>query len=269
MKQFSFALGLLILISTAGCMPMSSQSLPESQDGFTACTPDPRILCEPGSEELANAAVGELPRAIQQVTTAQLTPFAKPVVIYTYASRKSFTAQTGMDYPIIGVTVHGVVHLSPKLLEQPQRVPAILTHELSHLHLQQLLGNKTWGRNIPVWFHEGLAVLSSGGGGAERVSIAEAEASIRNGKRFVPNISGSLFNYKGAAFFGLEQHMFYRQASLFIHYLQVSDPSAYRALLTSLESSLKFEEAFAVAYHRPLLNVWDDFVSSVQSGSFN
>ena len=49
--------------------------------------------------------------------------------------------------------------LSPNLFgRESARLRAILTHELSHLHLGQLLGHYTpW---LPIWFHEGLASLA-------------------------------------------------------------------------------------------------------------
>src|SRR5262245_40757314 len=63
----------------------------------------------------------------------------------------------------VGVTFAGRVNLSPVLYaRQRQRIPAILTHELSHAHLQGWIGGIAYIR-LPNWFKEGLAVMASGG----------------------------------------------------------------------------------------------------------
>ena len=48
-------------------------------------------------------------------------------------------------------------------------MPAVLTYELSPLHLQQQLSVYDYSANVPAWFQEGFAVLASNG-----ISIDEA-----------------------------------------------------------------------------------------------
>jgi len=70
----------------------------------------------------------------------------------------------GSDAPR-GVTFFGRVNLSPELFwPERQRLPAILTHELSHAHIQWWIGVNAYIQ-LPKWFKEGLAVMVSGGGG--------------------------------------------------------------------------------------------------------
>jgi hypothetical protein len=57
----------------------------------------------------------------------------------------------------VGVTFAGRVNLSPKLFRpQQQRLPAILTHELSHAHIQGWIGETAYILRLPNWFKEGL-----------------------------------------------------------------------------------------------------------------
>jgi hypothetical protein len=54
----------------------------------------------------------------------------------------------------VGTTLFGRVHLSPKLFRsQSRRIRAILTHELSHAHLQGWIGESGFVR-LPNWFKE-------------------------------------------------------------------------------------------------------------------
>jgi hypothetical protein len=85
----------------------------------------------------------------------------------------------------------GRVNLSPKLFRpQHQRLRAILTHELSHAHVQGWIGGRAY-LYLPKWFKEGLAVMVSGGRGAEFVSEDEARAAIQRGEKIVINDTGS------------------------------------------------------------------------------
>jgi hypothetical protein len=92
----------------------------------------------------------------------------------------------------VGVTIFGRVNLSPKLFSpQHQRLRAILTHELSHAHIQGWIGEYAY-LYLPNWFKEGLAVMLSGGGGAELVSEEEARIAIQRGEKIVIDDAGSL-----------------------------------------------------------------------------
>ena len=73
------------------------------------------------------------------------------------------------------------MNLSPALYsKQRRRLPAILTHELSHAHIQGWAS--TAELRLPNWFKEGLVVMVSGGGGAEFVSEQEGRAAIERGE---------------------------------------------------------------------------------------
>lgn len=118
--------------------------------------------------------------------------------------------------------------LSPSLFErESDRLPGILTHELSHLHLGQRLGHYTpW---LPVWFHEGLATHVAKGGGAEFASDLQARVAWEEGRQ----VDFSRLDVPGrrhrAGEFGLNIHEFYRQSWRFVAYLEQRDPAAFAA----------------------------------------
>jgi len=145
------------------------------------------------------------------------------------------------------------------LTPRGRRAKKYLTHELSHLHLQQQLGVYKMSR-LPVWFKEGLAAYVSDGGGAQARSQEQAVESFREGKYFVPhNADGFIFK-KTPSDFGLEPHMFYRQSMMFIGYLAAIDENGFRRMLLSVESGEQFSTSFQTAYDRKLEELWDAFL---------
>lgn len=232
----------------------------QSKSEFVQCTSDPRVMCEPGSEALATSIVPLLPDAIALVEKAQFSTFSAPVVIYTYATRDSFSSHSGALPYAEGAVSLGSLNLSPKLLFTPERTNGILTHELSHLNLQLQMGSVAWAR-VPSWFHEGLATFVSNGGGAETVSAETAADALRQGKKFEPEGSQWLGFPKSAASYGLGPHMYYRQASLFVDFMHESDPQAFEKMLRAIEARVAFSQAIELSYYEVLPSIWLRFLS--------
>ncbi len=232
----------------------------QAKEGFTQCTPDPRILCEAGSEKLALRLQPMLEDALKEVAQAQLAGFAAPVQLTTYNSVASFTANSGAAHYAQGALGHGAIHFSPTLLDTPGRTHGLLLHELSHLHLYQQVGPLAWGR-LPSWFHEGLATAVAGGGGAETFSEVDALYSMASGQCFMPEESAwPLFPKRGASY-GLNPHMFYRQAGMFVTYLRSSDPQAFKRLLLAVEARKEFASAVKESFGPSLQPQWQQFLS--------
>ena len=217
-------------------------------------------MCEPGSETLASSIAHLLPHAITTVEKAQFSSFAKPIQIYTYASRESFSAHSGASVDAAGAVSLSRLNLSPKLLATPERTEGILTHELSHLNLQLRMGSLAWAR-LPSWFHEGLATLVSNGGGAETVSTDAAADALNHGRRFEPEGSAWIIFPKGAASYGLSPHMYYRQASMFVGFMRESDPDAFAKMLMAVEEKVSFSHAIESGYRENLSSIWLRFLS--------
>lgn len=250
-----------VLAPLSGCTVVRvAKAWTQSKAGFSPCTADPRILCEPGSEALAQKILPLLPAAIKSIERAQYAHFAKPIRIYTYATTRSYANHSASVYSVGSVSL-STINVSPKLLQFPERTPGILVHELSHLHLQQPIGSLAWAR-IPGWFHEGLATLVSNGGGAETVTAQAASESLARGKHFVPEESQWALFPRTAASYKLSPHMYYRQAELFVGYLRESDPEAFQEMLRAIAAKAVFAQALQSSYGKPLYALWQDFLAS-------
>jgi hypothetical protein len=81
---------------------------------------------------------------------------------------------------------------------------------------------------LPHWFKEGLAVMVSGGGGAEGVSELQARDAIRRGDHIAIESSNSLLNLAAVKFVqppeipdtSFRILMAYRQAGMFVTFLR-------------------------------------------------
>jgi hypothetical protein len=162
-------------------------------DHMPALAANSQVHYQPGAEDFARDVAALLPDAIARVEAVHGRRFKHPVIVGAYATPEAFAAANGLGSPVpVGVTIFGRVNLSPKLFSpQHQRLRAILTHELSHAHIQGWIGEYAY-LYLPNWFKEGLAVMLSGGGGAELVSEEEARIAIQRGDKIVIDDAGSL-----------------------------------------------------------------------------
>jgi hypothetical protein len=221
---------------------------------------EPRVLAERGADSLARPVAAALPAAIARVEAGMGERFARPVRVRCCATHASFSRFTAMRGPA-GAVIRQRLFLSPKLLRTPQRVPAVLAHELAHLELMQRTGTLAFVR-LPAWFKEGLATWVSGGGGAETVDEAAARDSLLAGAHLVP-VSGDavLFpDLRGTR--RMVPHLFYRQAAMFVAHLDAAHPGRLRALLVDLERGAGFRPAFGRAFGVTTGKAWEEFAAS-------
>ena len=261
--KISFSVAALAFI-LSGCTPFKlANALIQSKKEFIQCTADSRILCEPGSEELAKSVAPLLQDAITTVEQAQFANYATPILVYTYSSIDNFTKHSGASEFASGSVAFGTLNLSPKLLTMPERTQRILIHELSHLDLDLQMGTLALGK-MPDWFVEGLAVWVSNGGGAETVSANEARAAFKQGKHFEPIDSQWLLFPKNASSYDLKPHMFYRQAGMFVEYMHDLDHSAFEKMLKAIKDKISFATAIESSYHESLPVIWRDFLTAIK-----
>lgn len=221
---------------------------------------DPRIYYDPSTQPLADAVAALLPQAIAQVENQQGAKLEPGFKIRTFFSPTRYSRHGACPPGSRACTFRGDLALAPGISEKPEHLLPLITHELSHVLMQQRMGMLKAGR-IPPWFAEGLAVSISGGGGAENVTAAEARLLLLSGRSFQPNIEASLFAQETAQTFGLEHRMFYRQSAIFVDYLQQKTPQAFKALLTYLHSGASFEQAFAQSYPKGMAPLWSAFIA--------
>jgi hypothetical protein len=156
----------------------------------------------------------------------------------------------------------GRVFIAPSTFESNTE-KSILVHELIHLHICQHLGIFKFAGGIPAWFNEGLAVMISGGAGAEEYSDSAAISWINNDKCFTPTKNGNVIKTSGRNDSQLPWDMFYRQTSLFVKFLYESNPDAFQLLLKDIENGNKFENAFELNYRNNIQEAFDTFKKSM------
>jgi hypothetical protein len=231
---------------------------------FLADAGDPRVRYETGAENAAAIVARELPQAISSVERMHGRPFAKPVTIHVCATTQSFDRYGYGVSGAGGFVFNGRLFLSPKPQNSAERLPRILVHELSHLHLNQQLGTIRYARGLPGWFKEGLAVHVAAGGGAENVSENEARDAIAQGQVFRLDAKGSLLSRQSGASEGLTPHLFYRESALFVRFLLRHTPGAFERLLAGIEKRETFADAIRAAYGRTLAELWSQFTAEIR-----
>jgi len=241
-------------------------------DRLPALLDNSQVHYQPGAEDFARDVAALLPDAISRVEAVHGRRFAHPVTVGAYATPEAYAAANGQgsDVPV-GVTFAGRVNLSPKLFwPQHQRLPAILKHELSHAHLQGWLGANAY-IHLPNWFKEGLAVMLSGGGGAELVSEEEARAAIERGEQVAIDDAGSFQNLAAIRFDRAPAKaapswyrvvLAYRQTGMFVNYLRESDGPAFDRMMSAILDGRAFAEALDVGYHHDVRSLWQQFIKS-------
>src|SRR6516225_712930 len=265
---------LALIASGAGaalCLPAvrhAVSGLWNIPDRLPALSANSSVHYQLGAEDFARDVAALLPDAIAQIEVLHGRRFAHPVTVGVYATPEAFAAANGLGSAApVGVTFLGRVNLSPKLFwSQHERLPAILTHELSHAHIEAWIGLNGYIR-LPNWFKEGLAVMVSKGGGAELVSDEEARAAIQRGEQIVIDDAGSLQKLvdvrlerapvKKAPWYPVV--LAYRQAGMFVTYLHDSDGLAFARMMNAILDDRSFVEAVTVGYHEDIQSLWKRF----------
>jgi hypothetical protein len=220
-------------------------------DRLPALPENSLVHFEPGAEGFAHDVAALLPAAIAKIEAVHGRRFEHPVLVGA-----------------VGVTAFGRVVLSPSLSNWPQhrRLRAILTHELSHAHLQGYISVYAWVR-LPNWFKEGVAVMASGGGGAEFVNEREARAAIERGERIAIDDTGGFANLSEVRFERAPAGatpsdrtvMAYRQAGMFVSWLHDTDTPGFARMMNAILDGRPFVEAVDTGYRQNVQSLWRQF----------
>jgi hypothetical protein len=272
------AIGLVVLsVGAAVAMPVLRHMASgwwNSPDALPALPQNPQVHYEDGGLAYARTVARLMPAAIARVEAANGRPFAHPVTVGVYVSRDHFAAANGTGFSgAVGVTFLGRVMLSPVLLSaQRNRLVAILTHELCHAHMHSWMSELAY-LALPNWFKEGLAVMVSGGGGAEAVSEAQAREAILGDDHFAVDDHGSLLNFMAIRMAhqpvipdtSFRTVMAYRQSGMFMAFLRDSNPAAFAHLMDAILDGRPFAEAVRTSYGADLHVLWEEFVSRLKN----
>ena len=263
-----------VAAGTAAALPAArhiASALWNAPDRMPALADNSQIHFELGAEDYARDVAGLLPAAVTGIEAAQGRPFAHPVTVGVYATPEAYAASnaTGLSQAV-GVAAFGRLTLSPTLYStQHRRLPAILTHELSHAHIEGWISTLAWVR-LPNWFKEGLAVMVSGGGGAEFVSEQEARAAIERGEYITIDDAGTYWNLSEIRFErappqATPSHrtvLAYRQAGMFVGWLHDSDAPGFARMMNAILDGRPFVEAVDVGYHQDVHTLWQKFAQT-------
>lgn len=251
----------ILLLNLTGCSWAYARFAYE----FVPLTNNSQVVYEPGAEDLAKLVDANFAASVSWVQKQQYAPFkdANAIRVYVFNDRTRYANFSHASVLTRASSTTDEVYMSEKLREKIDTLPSILTHELSHVHIRQYTGTFKYITDIPSWFLEGLAVSASLGAGAENVTSEQAKAAIRKGLRFEPDDSGSLFGPKSARSYGLEPHMYYRQASIFVEYLNTTNPQAFEAALQDMLNGNKFGDIWIKHYGQSISDLWHGFKNDI------
>jgi len=234
----------VLLATLQGCaLTVSNPRALTPLESFVPLAGDSRVWVEPGFEAYGERVAAALPQAIAKVEAAHYLPFVRPPRVHVCGSDACFKRYVLTPGLSAAVIPDNRLILSPNLDgREKHRLPALLTHELAHLHLGQRIGH--YHSTLPVWFHEGWASLTAEGGGADYATDAQAYAAIRAGKRVDLAMRDTPDKRHRAAAFRLSIHEFYRQSMLLVGWLRAQDEARFRELVLAVQDNADFELAF-------------------------
>ncbi|MEW6590501.1 MAG: hypothetical protein AB1418_05635 [Pseudomonadota bacterium] len=239
---------LALLLSLQGCaLTVSHPRALAPLESFAPLAEDSRVWVEPGFEAYGARVAAALPEAIAKVEAAHYLPFARTPRVHVCGSMDCFRRYVLTPKLSAVVIPDNRLILSPNLDgREKHRLPALLTHELAHLHLGQRIGH--YHPTLPVWFHEGWATLTAEGGGAEYASDEKTFEAIRTGRRINLALQDTPDRRHRAQASGLDIHTFYRQAMLLVGWLKAQDEARFRQLVLAVQDNADFGLAFSDVY---------------------
>lgn len=246
MRRWLFLAAALAVLQ--GCaLAVSDPRALKPIEGFAPLASDPRVWVEPGHEAFGARVAAALPAAVARVEAAHYLPFARPPRVYVCGSDACFRRHVLTPKLSAAVVPDNRLILSPNLDgSESHRLPALLTHELAHLHLGQRIGH--YHSTLPVWFHEGWASLTAEGGGAEYATDARVFEAIRGGRRVNLGVRDTPDRRHRASASNLGIFEFYRQSMLLVGWLKAQDEARFRQLALAVQGNADFEIAFWNVY---------------------
>ena len=270
------ALVLLVCLPIASCSTMYARLTYD----FYSDTSDGRISYEEGTKEVAAEISARLDEYIKQIETAQFGEYTDlseiRIFIFDDKERYSRFAYGTNPSTFAGANNNEIFVSYARIKERrmedqcqengcPETIEGLMLHELSHIHLRQVLGNWKYRSNIPFWFSEGLVTLISGGAGAGMTTEVNEIKSIKTGSHLIPEHKGSIFR-KGKVSGDLRSGSFryYRQSQMFVNYLRDVDPVGFQNTLTELRNGQKFRTTIESNYDSSVVDLWEAFVDGLK-----
>ncbi len=225
------------------------------------------VFFDSEANDIAKQVSKSLPASISLVQKKQYLDFKDPeaLKVYIFSSKERYSKFSGTSPKTRGSATNNEIYISPIIRVRINTLNQILVHELSHVHLRQHIGLWRSWTEVPGWFHEGLAVEVSGGGGAEKISDKKAIIAINSGKHFTPEEKSGLLGHKYAHDYGLKPQMYYRQSNLFVRYLINQNPKTFKNTYLALIKGAKFSDIWISNYGKSIPTLWLEYLSHVQA----
>jgi hypothetical protein len=253
---------ILVVMLLQGCSSYARLTYEFEQMGET-----PTIFYDSEAKSISKRVLKSLPSNISLITTKQYISFKdiNALKVYVFSTKERYSNFSGSTPKARGSAIKNEIYISSIIRERIETLDQIVAHELSHVHLRQHIGTWRYQTEVPGWFHEGLAVEVSDGGGAEKVSDKQAIIAIKSGQHFIPREKSNLFGHKYANDFGLKPQMYYRQSNLFVRYLINQNPEAFEDVYLSLIKGTEFDDVWVLKYGRSISVLWQEFLNHVQT----
>jgi hypothetical protein len=235
----------------------------QSSARFIRLTSDSRISYQAGTKELALSVKRIIDQKAAVIAKRQYSPFSKIINVSVLNSEKT-AKRFCRSARVRGCVVNQRLFITKRAIGT---LSGTILHELSHLHFEQKLGMFRYHSAIPAWFQEGLAVVVSDGGAAEKVTFESVIRALRSDKSITPGDRRSLLFPKKAEQFGIRNSMFYAQSGIFVKYLQVRDPLKFKGLILRLSRGERFASAVSLSYQNKLAQLWAEFKIEIATKS--
>ncbi len=250
--RIAFVVGLLISLAEGEACGGG----PSENSNWTCLTSGRvSVFFRPGYESLASEASDGVEAVYEEVARGVGYEGAARVRVFLPPSDEAFNRLTGAQIPDWGggcaFPERGVIVIraSP---EGSARLREVLRHELSHVFLRRVLGEK----RVPRWFDEGVAMRQSGEWRMEQ-TLKMARAVFLG--RLIPlERIGEILSFQSS-----KAQLAYVESYLAVLFLcELGGPDAPRQLVRAMRSGSGFEEAFAqVAGMRAevFYEVWEQY----------
>ena len=216
--------------------------------GFAPHSQDARIHFEPDARAAADDLAAHYEQAVAQVEASLGGAIKTKPPVYLCASDFCFQKYAFNRSGRAEARGRGdLILLNANLLQTEGRLRAVFTHELVHAFWFQRGVHCT-----PRWWTEGLAIESSGGGGAEEVTVIAAIDALGDGKIFSASSENSCWTRMPPEMNGMAWPLFYRQSGMFVSWLRKEDAGAFNHVLRELREGENLFSAVERRYGRSI-----------------
>lgn len=261
-SRFSFLASWVLSASLlSGCSSIARATYLEllPLSGFETHAANPIIFFEPDAKTAADVLAASYDKSVATVEANLGSALRRRPWVYLCATDACYDKYAFNKAGQAEARGRGnLVLMKAAPLQHENRLLPVFTHELIHAFwFQQGI------RCTPRWWTEGLAVESSGGGGAEKVMKALAVQAMHSGQVFQASDENSCLTRMPPGLKTMAWPMFYRQSGMFVEWLRGTDSPAFHRLLEKLQTGENLASAMKSSYGQSMAALHKNWQSSV------